>query len=220
MRPDKVPNDLSDLIAVTSADIGKILRVRADGKGFDLATEFATTAEVQAGTDDAHGITPADLRAGFAVYLTPIATTSGTSHDFTGIPSWARNILLMWDGVSTNGTSDIIVQLGDAGGFENTGYSGAAWTYQGATVGNFSAGFILDPAATAASINHGQMQIILMDPATHTWTETSISGRSDVAAGRLGAGSKSLSEALTGLRLTTAGGVNTFDAGKINCMYW
>ncbi|MGN5500412.1 hypothetical protein ACLJCA_09005, partial [Campylobacter coli] len=43
-------------------------------------------------------------------------TTSGTSIDFTSIPSWARRITLSFSGVSTNGTSNPLIQIGDAGG--------------------------------------------------------------------------------------------------------
>jgi len=39
------------------------------------------------------------------------ATTSGTSKDFTGIPSWVKRITVMFNGVSTNGTNSPIIQL-------------------------------------------------------------------------------------------------------------
>jgi hypothetical protein len=51
-------------------------------------------------------------------------SASGTSVDFTGIPSTAKRITVMFSGVSTNGTSIIQVQLGDSGGVETTGYVG------------------------------------------------------------------------------------------------
>ena len=51
------------------------------------------------------------------------ATTSGTSIDFTGIPSGVRRINLMLNVVSTNGTDSFFVQIGDAGGIENSGYN-------------------------------------------------------------------------------------------------
>ena len=57
---------------------------------------------------------------------TSVASTSGTSIDFTSIPSWVKRITVMFDGVSTNGTSNLQVQIGDSGGIENTGYTAAA----------------------------------------------------------------------------------------------
>ena len=41
---------------------------------------------------------------------TAVASTSGTSIDFTGIPSWVKRITVMFNGVSTNGTSNIQIQ--------------------------------------------------------------------------------------------------------------
>jgi hypothetical protein len=49
---------------------------------------------------------------------TAVASTSGTSIDFTSIPLWVKRITVMFAGVSTNGTSPFLVQLGDAGGIE------------------------------------------------------------------------------------------------------
>jgi len=43
---------------------------------------------------------------------TAVASTSGTSIDFTSIPSWVKRITVMFNGVSTNGSSNLLVQLG------------------------------------------------------------------------------------------------------------
>src|SRR3989304_1039623 len=52
------------------------------------------------------------------------ATTSGTSVDFTGIPAGTKQIIVTVEGVSTNGTGAIKIQLGDSGGVETTGDTG------------------------------------------------------------------------------------------------
>lgn len=52
---------------------------------------------------------------GRMVLETAQATTSGTSVDFTGIPSWVKKITVMFNGVSTSGTSRFLIQLGDSG---------------------------------------------------------------------------------------------------------
>jgi hypothetical protein len=57
---------------------------------------------------------------------TPQAATSGTFRDFTGIPSWVKRITVMVDGLSTSGTSNLALQIGDAGGIETAGYAGSA----------------------------------------------------------------------------------------------
>jgi hypothetical protein len=64
---------------------------------------------------------------------TAVASTSGTAIDFTGLPAWVKRITLMFSGLSTNGTSDYMVQLGDSGGFETTGYLGSVSTVGSST---------------------------------------------------------------------------------------
>lgn len=144
---------------------------------------------------------------------TPQASTSGTSIDFTGIPAGVRRITIMFNGVSTNGTSVVIVQLGDAGGFETTNYLGSNST------ANFSSGFAPDGITNASAVRHGVMTLALEDSSDFTWVFGSMIGRSDSVGSFVSAGMKSLSEVLTQVRITTAGGVDTFDAGEINIQY-
>ncbi len=150
---------------------------------------------------------------------TPVASTSGTAIDFTGIPSTAKAIRILFDGVSTNGTSNVIIQLGDSGGFETTGYAGTVLGEAATGFTAYSSGFMLINAKVAAQAYTGVLTLTLMDPSTNTWSGTSILARDDGANVFNGAGSKSLSGALTQLRITTAGGANTFDLGKINIQY-
>ena len=147
------------------------------------------------------------------------ASTSGVAIDFTGIPAGTKQITVSFVGVSTNGTSIIQVQLGDAGGFETSGYSGAAWNHTGGLISNYSAGFLLLGAGSAAALNQGSMTLTLEDSTDNTWSEWHVIGRSDNAAGNLGAGTKSLSAGLTQLRITTVNGTDAFDAGGINISY-
>jgi hypothetical protein len=59
---------------------------------------------------------------------TAVSSTSGTSIDFTSIPSWVKRITVMFSGVSLNGSSSYLVQLGDSGGVETTGYTSTSIT--------------------------------------------------------------------------------------------
>jgi len=63
------------------------------------------------------------------------------------------------------------------------------------------------------------MTLTLEDSTDNTWSEWHVIGRSDNAAGNLGAGTKSLSAGLTQLRITTVNGTDAFDAGAINISY-
>lgn len=147
------------------------------------------------------------------------ASTSGTSIDFTSIPSWVKRITVMFSGVSTNGTSDIIVQLGDAGGFENTGYvSTGSSLGSTATTSAYTTGFAFVPTVLAASTYSGQMIISLLNAATSTWTCSAlVTGGSTTI--QMATGGKSTSATLDSVRITTVGGANTFDAGSINILY-
>jgi len=147
------------------------------------------------------------------------ATTSGTSKDFTGIPSWVKRITVMFVGVSTNGTSNIMVQLGDSGGIEATGYSGSTGNFTGTVTANHSTGFLITSDNAATRVIHGQMTLTLQDSSDNTWIASSMVGRSDGTAGQMGAGSKALSATLDRVRITTANGTDAFDAGSVSIMY-
>ena len=143
------------------------------------------------------------------------ATTSGTAIDFTGIPADTQRITVMFEGVSLSGTDEIMVQLGDAGGFETSGYAGLV-TDTSTTV-NFAASFQAVANGIAAGLYHGQIVLTLMDASTFTWVASGIIVRSAAASVNLLAGTKSLSAVLTQLRITRTG-TDTFDAGAVNIL--
>jgi hypothetical protein len=144
-------------------------------------------------------------------------TVSGTTVDFTSIPSWVKKITVMLSGVSTSGTSNIIVQLGDSGGVETTSYSGAVVNQAGSQAINFSTGFALTPTVAAADVQSGNCYITNLSD--NIWTETSALATHAAAGMRHGAGTKTLSDTLTQVRITTVNGTDTFDAGTINIIY-
>ena len=146
-------------------------------------------------------------------------SASGTSVDFTGIPSWAKRVTVMFSGLSTNGTSTWLIQIGDSGGVEITGYAGTCSVLGNASAGTstvYSAGFLLI-ATNAAFTGQGTFVITLLG--SNTWTGFGIMGRSDGANTIMSAGFKTLSDTLDRVRITTTNGTDTFDAGTINILY-
>lgn len=145
------------------------------------------------------------------------ATTSGSSIDFTGIPSWVRRITVMFRGVSTNGSNNTIIQLGTSGGVETTGYIATFGVINAgvATQTSSTTGFMTS-SQTASRIASGIATIVLMD--TNVWVFSSVM-KSDTTVIGHGAGEKSLSSTLDRIRITTTGSVDTFDAGSVNIMY-
>lgn len=146
---------------------------------------------------------------------TAVASTSGTSIDFTGLPSWIKRITVLYNGVSTNGSSVMLVQLGDSGGIENTGYLGSGST--AAVYANYTTGFGLSGAQGAARVYHGGLTISLLG--SNTWACFGVTGLSDQASTNLTGGTKALSDTLTQVRITTVNGTDAFDAGTINILY-
>jgi hypothetical protein len=147
---------------------------------------------------------------------TAVATTSGTSIDFTSIPSWVRRITVVFDGVSTSGTSTVQIRIGDSGGVETTGYTGTVVAFTAVNslnIASFTTGAQII-GALATSIRSGSMTITNIDG--DRWQFGSIHANEEL--GYLGISStiKTLSATLDRVRLTTVNGTDTFDAGNVN----
>ena len=192
-----------------------------------VATNLTLTAPAADGTADQSLVTDGAGALSFAsrsrlVRGTAVATTSGTSVDFTSIPSWVKRLTVMFSGISLSGASDILIQLGDSGGIETTGYISAFNTIQagspinGATASSTS-GFILY-AANATNTLSG---VVIFN---------NIDGNAWLGNGQWGyintnlftawvSGEKSLSATLDRVRLTTVNGTDTFDGGSVNIIY-
>jgi len=177
----------------------------------DSATDRTLTLPDETGTV----ITTASLNP--LTSGTAVASTSGTSIDFTGIPSWATRITVMFNGVSTNGGNDYLVQLG-VGSPTTTGYSGSASVVTtGVGTRNFTTGFGIYNNIGAATVFSGSMTIATMG--ANLWVSSGVFGMSGSIGTMPTGGSVTLSGTLDRLRVTTTTGTNAFDAGSINIMY-
>jgi len=150
------------------------------------------------------------------------ASTSGTSIDFTGIPSWVKRITVMFSGVSTNGTSAFLIQIGTSAGVTTSGYSSA-----GSNIGtgstnmtNSTAGFVLTAGGDASTTSYdGLISVSLINASSNAWVSAGTLRRSTNNSTHTSGGNVTLSGALDRVRITTANGTDTFDAGTINIMY-
>lgn len=152
---------------------------------------------------------------------TAVATTSGTAIDFTGIPAWVKRITVMFNGVSTNGTSAVRVRIGPVAGVESSGYLGSSGVTLSASAAaiNFTAGFDFADSGASTAVRHGSVVLTLLDSTSNTWAISGVMGQSDVARAASIGGIKPLAGALSVIRLTTVNGTDTFDAGSINILY-
>lgn len=193
--------------------------------GYSVA-EIGANAAVAIGTEAAQGTTsfnPAGSGATASaagrsslVRATAQATTSGTEKDFTSIPAGVKKITMVFNDISLSGTDAFLVQIGDSGGIETSGYVSVTTTNEGASnqFETSTSGFIIR-VALAASVTSGAIELFNVDG--NVWIATHIVKRNaDTVA--YGTGSKTLSATLDRIRLTR-GGTNTFDAGSVNIFY-
>ena len=147
-----------------------------------------------------------------------LVTASGTSVNFTSLPSWVKRITVMLVGISSNGSSMPTVRIGDSGGISATGYLGSVMCGSAATL--FTTGFEYGGGLqNATRVWHGAITINLQNSSTNTWAATGVISLSDGASTVVTAGSKSLTSALTQVRITYVNGTDSFDAGSINILY-
>jgi len=161
-------------------------------------------------------VTSADLTVATAAVKiqmsTAVATTSGSAIDFTGIPAGVNEIVLSLRGVSTNGTSSIMVRLGTAGGIVSTGYAGGSCRVAATTTFSSSTGIgLLVNTTVAAEVVSADIYIRRQGLASNAWNMSYVGHVNTFML--FGDGDVALGDELTQLRLTTSTGTPVFDLG-------
>jgi len=152
---------------------------------------------------------------------TAVASTSGTSIDYTGLPSWIKKITVMFNAVSTTGASNYLIQIG-SGSLTTSGYSSCGVAMQSGTTNTTAVTSTAGLLATAdfqtgGVTNTGTLNLNLITGSSYVCT--ALSARNDGARVSTCTGNISLAGALDRLRITTVNGTDTFDAGTINILY-
>jgi hypothetical protein len=164
-------------------------------------------------------VTPAKLSQPYTL-ASAQPSTSGTSIDFTGIPSWAKRVTVILSGVSLNSSSFLLIQVG-AGSVTTSGYSGIG-------VKTNSSGTVLEQSGAGFSIRNGsgpsyitRAHVVLTLVSSNVWVSSHSGSTTDGTdhGAVTGGGSISLSGTLDRIRITTVNGTDTFDAGTINISY-
>jgi hypothetical protein len=150
---------------------------------------------------------------------TAVASTSGTAIDFTGIPSWVKRVTVMFNGVSTNGSSYPLIQIG-SGSVSTSGYtsaSGRTNSANNAAMATSTAGFVIMNAAPSDAIR-GLVSLLLLG--SNTWIANGVlTDSGTLISMTIGGSSGALAGSLDRVRITTVNGTDTFDAGSINILY-
>jgi hypothetical protein len=151
---------------------------------------------------------------------TAVASTSGTSIDFTGIPSFVKRVTVLFNGVSTNGASIVLIRLGTSSGVVATGYLGTVDTSSTATAAEvITTGLATERSGAASSAMVRNGLITWCAFGNNTWSGSVSVGNSGGGQMSYGASSIPLGGTLDRVRITTANGTDTFDAGSINILY-
>lgn len=191
------------------------------GSGTNTATRLAIGAN---GTVlSSNGTTATWVAGGGGITSgTAVTSTSGTSIDFTSIPSSAKRITILFQSVSTSATSTVGVRLGTGATptYVTTGYLSVGNTIAGTGVVSSSYTTLFGLGSgnqTAASSMQGKM--VITNITGNNWIFSGTTSQTNTNGTHFGNGSLSLGAVLTAVRITTVNGTDTFDAGTINILY-
>ena len=158
---------------------------------------------------------------GSALTQATAQTASGTSVNFSSVPSTVKRITVMLNGVSTSGNNPPIIQVGTSGGIVSSGYnaqSAGVSTTDNITRGATStSGFNATGGQTwsASVLLYGSLVIENIN--SNNWVARGIFWGGG-AYTTFVAGAVNLSGVLNQINITI-NGTDTFDAGTINIMY-
>lgn len=198
-------------LSVPSSPDGTIKLARGNS-GATTADVFSVNASgaLTGATISGATINSSTINGGSLTLGTAQNTTSGTAIDFTGIPSWAKRITVMFNGVSASGaSSDLLIQIGTSSGIETTGYLAVS------DASAFTTAFGIRTQFASFAVK-GAM--VLTTLGSNVWVMTTNTYLDTGTTVRNGSGSKTLSGTLDRLRVSV-GGTDTFDAGSVNIMY-
>jgi hypothetical protein len=229
VTPTKLNSTAAPTVAVADNEVTTAKIADANVTTAKIADGNVTNAKLATGIDASKittgtlpiariadgAVTPAKLSQPLTIG-TFVSTTSGTSIDFTGIPSWARRITISLYEVSTNGTSVVVFRVGD-GSILMSGYVAGASYIGPSSVGNtsYTSGFGT-VYASSGEVRSGSC--VLTNIGGNIWVASGTFCNTN-GAGVILSGSIVPSGTLDRVRMTTVNGTDTFDGGGINIMY-
>ena len=196
-----------------------------------IASANLTTALTLAGAAGTNGQVLTSAGSGLPTWTTPsggytlgtpVASTSGTAINFTGIPAGVKQIVFTFKAVSTNGSNNYLIQIGDSGGIESSNYESLCFRLLDATYParvESGVGFVLSLDQSNCEL-FGSVTLTLQDASSFSWVAFgAVSTRLGSVTQHIASGGKSLSAVLDRIRLTTVGGTDAFDGGSVNIAY-
>jgi hypothetical protein len=178
------------------------------------ATDYGTVGQVLKSNGDA----PPTF--GSTITFGTLQSLSGTSTDFTSIPSWVKRITILIDSAVTSANSQYAIQVITASGAVTTGYTGgASSTASGSTGYVVSSGTRFPISFSSVTTNTSTIQ--LSNITSNKWVLSSTGGTNSgsTAVTNTATGSVDAGDTLTGIRITTVAGTATFNSGTANIIY-
>ena len=160
-------------------------------------------------------------------YGSQVDLTNGGGNDLTevtlisGLSAGITSISILYTIVSTN-TVDTApqMQLGDAGGFEITGYDETASNGISSNSGDDSGWRIgRNSVIDAGDISTGVMELQRWDVSEHIWFMNSLCHIAGDSNCKISTGIKTLSAEITQIRIATQAGTAVFDGGEARIRY-
>lgn len=156
-----------------------------------------------------------------ALKYSDLATATGTEIDFSSPFSNPIRVVVGLNGLSLDGANDdLVVQLGDSGGVETSGYTGIVGRNAGDTAYDGD-GFQLNEQKSAGNVLTGQVFLDLVDPSNFTWMASYVLADTGNTRTFKGAGVTNLDGACTTIRVgRDTGGNDSLDAGTVRIAWY
>ena len=221
LKVDTIQNASSSTVNLTLDASGNV----AAGANQTVAGTFAVTGtSTLTGAVASGAITSTGLVTGATGALYPIVrpgaskTASGSSVDFTAIPSWVNRITVQIAGLSYAAAGVGVIRIGSSSTLVTTGYTTAntsVTSVPAVTMTSITNGLGTINTSAGSTVIYGSYVLTLMG--SNLWQYNGQTARSGDDTLNFGNGYITLAGALDVLSLVATS--STFDAGTINILY-
>lgn len=177
-----------------------------------------TSGEINLQSNGSTKLTVASTGVSGTLVQGTAVSASGTSVNFTGIPSWAKKITVMLNGTGTSTGSNQVIRFGSSGSAQTTGYNSTVGSLSaGVSAATNTTGFHLGTTGnTSTNRFYGALTLSLVG--SNVWVATcfmAVPNASNIITG----GQVAMTGTLDSVFITSANGTDTFNAGTINIQY-
>lgn len=207
---DKIADDSVTLAKMAGGTDGNLITYDASGNPAAVATGSLGNVLTSSGA----GAPPT---MSMPTTLATAQSASGTTLTFSSLPAGLNRIVFMFAGFSTDGTSNLLLQLGDSGGLETSGYASISSIINSSSIAhvNSTAGIIVHNDI-ASNSHHGQVTFNRFN--SNQWAASGVINRAANGVTWVAGTTVNLSAVCDRIAVTTVSG-DTFDAGTVNIQY-